>query len=45
MANENVLTVSALSQYINQKFERDPYLQKIRVVGEVSNYRYRPYFL
>ena len=41
MANENVLTVSALSQYINQKFERDPYLQKIRVVGEVSNYRYR----
>lgn len=41
MANENVLTVSALSQYINQKFERDPHLQKIRVVGEVSNYRYR----
>lgn len=35
------LTVSALSQYITQKFERDPYLQVVRVVGEVSNYRYR----
>ena len=39
---KDYLTVSALSQYISQKFERDPYLQVVRVVGEISNYRFRP---
>ena len=36
------ITVGALSKYINQKFERDPHLQKVRVLGEVSNFRHRP---
>lgn len=36
------LTVSALSKYISQKFDRDPHLRKVRVVGEISNYRHRP---
>ena len=32
------LTVSQLTQYIKQKFERDPYLKKVFVKGEISNY-------
>lgn len=36
------LTVSALSQYIKAKFDRDPYLQDVFVVGEISNFRARP---
>lgn len=37
-----ILTISALSRYVQQKFDRDPYLQEIWVTGEISNYRYRP---
>lgn len=32
------LTVSQLTQYIKQKFDRDPYLKKVFVKGEISNY-------
>lgn len=39
---EKYLTISALSKYISAKFDRDPYLQQIFVVGEISNYRNRP---
>ncbi|PPJ44810.1 exodeoxyribonuclease VII large subunit, partial [Rhizobium sp. KAs_5_22] len=28
-------------QYLKQKFERDPYLRRVTVRGEVSNYRER----
>ncbi|UUX34251.1 exodeoxyribonuclease VII large subunit [Fundicoccus culcitae] len=36
------LTVTALTQYIKRKFDVDPYMQKVWVVGEISNFRYRP---
>lgn len=36
---EQYLTVSALSKYIKVKFERDPYLQKVFIKGELSNYK------
>ncbi|WP_025729562.1 exodeoxyribonuclease VII large subunit [Atopobacter phocae] len=39
--SDTVLTVTALSQYLKQKFERDPYLRRVTVRGEVSNYRER----
>ncbi|MCR8969324.1 exodeoxyribonuclease VII large subunit [Facklamia sp. 7083-14-GEN3] len=39
---KNYITVGALSKYISQKFDRDPHIQRIRVLGEISNYRYRP---
>lgn len=35
------LTVTALTQYISRKFDADPYLQNVWVVGEISNFRYR----
>ncbi|MGO4937287.1 exodeoxyribonuclease VII large subunit [Fundicoccus sp. Sow4_H7] len=37
------LTVTALTQYISRKFDADPYLQNVWVVGEISNFRYRQY--
>lgn len=37
-----IITITALSRYVQQKFDRDPYLQEIWVTGEISNYRYRP---
>lgn len=42
MDPESYLTVTALTRYISQKFSRDPYMQKVYVVGEVSNFRQRP---
>ncbi|MGX7109383.1 exodeoxyribonuclease VII large subunit [Facklamia miroungae] len=39
---KNYITVGALSKYISQKFDRDPHLQRIRILGEISNYRHRP---
>ncbi|EKK20719.1 Exodeoxyribonuclease VII large subunit [Fructilactobacillus florum 8D] len=41
MAHE-YLTVSALNQYIKQKFEQDPYLHRVYLIGEISNWRKRP---
>lgn len=35
------LTVRALTEYIKHKFDRDPHLQRVHVVGEISNYRER----
>ncbi len=40
MAHE-YLTVSALNQYIKQKFEQDPYLHRVYLIGEISNWRKR----
>ena len=42
MSDSKYLTVTALSQYIKTKFVRDPYLHRVNLVGEISNYRYRP---
>ena len=35
------LTVSALTKYLHAKFTRDPYLQKVYLTGEISNFRKR----
>ena len=37
MTNEQVLTVSALSSYIEEKFVGDPYLERVFIKGEISN--------
>ena len=41
MKNDQYLTVSALTQYIKRKFDVDPYLHRVYVVGEISNFRLR----
>jgi len=40
--SQQYLTISALTQYLKRKFEVDPYLGKVYLTGEVSNYRPRP---
>ena len=39
--SQDYLTVSALTQYIKRKFEVDPYLGKVYLTGEISNFRPR----
>lgn len=39
---KDYLTVQALTKYIKRKFDVDPHLQRVLVVGEVSNFRMRP---
>lgn len=41
MSNE-YLTVSSLTKYIKRKFDADPYLERVYLTGEISNYRNRP---
>lgn len=36
------LTVSALTQYLKRKFDADPYLKRVYLTGEISNFRLRP---
>lgn len=36
------LTVTALTRYLKRKFDADPYLERVYLTGEVSNYRRRP---
>lgn len=38
---ENYLTVSALTKYLKKKFDADPYLGKVYLTGEISNFRHR----
>lgn len=38
---EQYLTVSQLTKYISKKFEYDPYLEKVYLKGEISNYNPR----
>ncbi|MBR7928375.1 exodeoxyribonuclease VII large subunit [Aerococcaceae bacterium zg-ZUI334] len=40
--SEKYLSVKALTQYLKRKFDVDPHLQRVFVVGEVSNFRLRP---
>ncbi len=40
MAND-YLTVTALTQYLKRKFDVDPYLNKVYLTGEMSNFRLR----
>lgn len=41
MSNE-YLTVSTLTKYIKRKFDVDPYLERVYLTGEISNFRNRP---
>ncbi len=41
MENSKYLTVSDLNYYITQKFKNDPYLHKVFLQGELSNFRFR----
>lgn len=36
------LTITALTTYLKRKFVADPYLKRVYVSGEISNYRKRP---
>lgn len=39
---QQYLTVTALTKYLKRKFEADPYLQRVFLTGEISNFRMRP---
>ncbi|MGR3741645.1 exodeoxyribonuclease VII large subunit [Companilactobacillus sp. DQM5] len=41
MQRDKYLSVTALSQYIKRKFDVDPYLGKVFLIGEISNFRMR----
>lgn len=41
--NQEYLTVQALTKYIKRKFDVDSHLQRVFVVGEVSNFRLRQF--
>ena len=43
MDSEQYLTVTALSQYLKRKFDVDPYLGHVYLMGEISNFRMRPH--
>lgn len=36
------LSVSTLTRYLKMKFDRDPYLERVYLTGQVSNFRRRP---
>lgn len=42
MDNDKYLTVSSLTKYIKRKFDVDPYLGRVYLTGEISNFRPRP---
>ncbi|WP_124058063.1 exodeoxyribonuclease VII large subunit [Vaginisenegalia massiliensis] len=41
-AQPNYLSIKALTQYLKRKFDVDPYLRQVWVIGEISNFRLRP---
>lgn len=41
MTTSDYLTVTALTKYLKRKFDADPYLEKVYLTGEVSNFRAR----
>lgn len=43
MVQTDYLTVTALTQYLKRKFDVDPYLGKVYLTGEISNFRLRPH--
>ncbi len=42
MDKDKYLTVTALTRYLHRKFVVDPYLQRVFLTGEISNFRLRP---
>ncbi|WP_061776937.1 exodeoxyribonuclease VII large subunit [Levilactobacillus senmaizukei] len=43
MASNDYLSVTVLTQYLKRKFDVDPYLGKVYLTGEISNFRLRPH--
>lgn len=39
---QQYLTVTALTSYLKRKFDVDPYLERVYLTGEISNFRMRP---
>ena len=39
---EKYLSVSTLTKYLKMKFDKDPYLERVYLTGQVSNFRKRP---
>ncbi|MFS9155180.1 exodeoxyribonuclease VII large subunit [Streptococcus infantis] len=39
---EKYLSVTTLTKYLKMKFDRDPYLERVYLTGQVSNFRKRP---
>ena len=35
------LSVTSLTKYLKMKFDRDPYLERVYLTGQVSNFRRR----
>ncbi|MBA1435139.1 exodeoxyribonuclease VII large subunit [Bombilactobacillus bombi] len=42
MTDNQYLTVTALTKYLKRKFDADPYLKRVYLTGEISNFRLRP---
>lgn len=42
MEQTKYLTVGALTKYLHRKFSADPYLERVYLTGEISNFRLRP---
>lgn len=42
MVDKQYLTVTALTKYLKRKFDADPYLKRVYLTGEISNFRLRP---
>lgn len=41
MEQKDYLTVTALTKYLKRKFDADPYLERVFLTGEISNFRFR----
>ena len=39
---EKYLSVATLTKYLKMKFDKDPYLERVYLTGQVSNFRKRP---
>lgn len=39
---EQYLSVTTLTKYLKMKFDKDPYLERVYLTGQVSNFRKRP---
>ena len=39
---QEYLSVTALTKYLKRKFDADPYLERVFLTGEISNFRLRP---
>lgn len=42
LLTQEYLSVTALTHYLKRKFDADPYLERVFLTGEISNFRLRP---